>query len=163
MITVSKLQTDISLSIARYTGDYSHFQKFNPSIPEPVDPETPIEEIFGSPKRYFEQVADSIPPPQSSRIPVAKSTTDIEGLQKPSSRNRTTSRASMTMPPGAADPASTEPRMFPGVLHENERRRSRRISTSGGSEVASSEIITPALATLAVKEQEEVDSDEQSG
>ena len=52
--------------------------------------------------------------------------------------------------------------MFPGILHENEKRRSRRISSSGGSEGASTEMMTPALAKLAVKEQEEVDQDEQS-
>lgn len=156
------MQADLCRSIAKYTGDYSHFQKFNPSIPEAVDPETPIDEIFGTPRRYFEQVADSIPPAQTSRIPGAKSTNDMDGLQKLPSRNRTTSRASMTMQPAAADPGSMEPRMFPGILHENERRRSRRISSSGGSEGASTETIRSGLATFAVKEQEEVDQNEQS-
>jgi hypothetical protein len=146
-------------SIAKYTGDYSHFQKFNPSIPQPLDPETPIEEIFGSPKRYFEQVAHSIPPPQASRITNAGSTSDMEGLQKMPSRNRTASRASLNMLPPAADPASTEPRMFPGLLHENERRRSRRISTSGGSEAASMETMTVSLAKMAVKEQADVEEE----
>jgi hypothetical protein len=162
VVVVTKRQADLFQSIAKYTGDYSHFQKFNPSIPEPLDEETPIEEIVGSPKRYFEQLADSIPPVQNSRIPVAKSMTDMDGLQKLPSRNRATSRASMTILPGAADPVSTEPRMFPGILHENERRRSRRISNSGGSEGASTETITPALAKLSVKEQEEVNQEEQS-
>lgn len=156
------MQADLLRSIAKYTGDYSHFQKFNPSIPGPIDPETPIEEVFGTPKRYFEQVADSIPPAQSSRIPAARSTTDMEGLQKLPSRKRTMSRASMTMLPAAADPVSTEPRMFPGILHEKERRRSRRVSTSGWSEGTSTETMTPGLAKLSVKEQEEVDHDEQS-
>lgn len=149
-------------SIAKYTGDYSHFQKFNPSLPEPIDPQTPIEEVFGTPKRYFEQVADSIPPPQSSRIPAARSTTDMDGLRKPSGRSRTTSRASMSIHPVATDHVLTEPRMFPGILHENERRRSRRISGSGGPEIASAETITPGLARLAVREQEEVNQNEQS-
>jgi hypothetical protein len=152
----------MSQSIAKYTGDYSHFQRFNPSIPEPVHPETPIEEILGSPKRYFEQVADSIPLAQSSRIPGPKSTTDMEGLHKLPGRIRSTSRASTTMLPAAADRASTEPRMFPGILHSNEKRRSRRISSSGGSEGANTETMTPALAKMAVKEQDEVGQDEQS-
>jgi hypothetical protein len=162
VVIIAERQADRFQSIAKYTGDYSHFQKFNPSIPEPSDAETPIEEIIGSPRRYFEQLADSIPPIQDSRIPVAKSMTDLDGLQKLPSRNRTNSRASMTILPGAADPVSTEPRMFPGILHENERRRSRRISNSGGSEGASTETITPALARMSVKEQEEEDQEDQS-
>jgi hypothetical protein len=128
-----------------------------------------MEDIFGSPKRYFEQVADSIPPAQSSRVPGAKSTTDLEGLQTLPGRNRTTSRASRTMLPAAAaaaaaaaDPATTEPRMFPGILYEKERRRSRRFSSAGGSEGTSTETVIPELAKFAVKEQEEVDQDEQS-
>jgi hypothetical protein len=68
----------------------------------------------------------------------------------------------MNMVPTTVDPVSTEPRMFPGILHENERRRSRRISSSGGSEGASAEMMTLALARLAVKEQEEVDRNEES-
>lgn len=80
----------------------------------------------------------------------------MDGLRKPSGRSRTTSRASITVHPVAADPVLTEPRMIPGILHENERRRSRRISISGGSDGAS------GLAKLAVKEQEEADQNEQS-
>ena len=67
----------------------------------------------------------------------------------------------MTIHPVVADPVLTEPRMIPGILHENERRRSRRISSSGGSEGASTETITPGLARLAVKEQEEAEQNEQ--
>ncbi|KAF7506951.1 putative zinc finger protein [Endocarpon pusillum] len=148
--------------IAKYTGDYSHFQKFNPSLPEPIDAETPIEEVFGTPKRYFEQVADSIPPPQSSRILGARSISDMDGLRKPPGRSRAASRASLTIHPVGADPVLTEPRMIPGILHENERRRSRCISSSGGSEGASAETITPGLAKLAVKEQAEADQNEQA-
>jgi hypothetical protein len=155
------IEADLNRSIAKYTGDYSHFQKFNPSIPESADAETPIEEIFATPKRYFEQVADSIPPAQSSRIPSAKSTTDMDGQQKFPSRNRTTSRASVTMHPVPVDPTSIEPRMFPGMLHENERRRSRRISSSCGSDGASTETIRSGLAKLAVKKQRESDQDEE--
>ena len=156
------MEAKSSCSIAKYTGDYSHFQKFNPSLPEPIDPETPIEEVFGTPKRYFEQVADSIPPAQSSRIPATRSTTDMDGLRKPPVRSRTTSRASTNIHPVTTDPVLTEPRMLPGILHENERRRSRRISGSGGPEGASTETITHGLARLAVREQEEVDQNEQS-
>ena len=154
------MPADLLQSIAKYTGDYSHFQRFNPSIPELVHPETPIEEILSSPKRYFEQVADSIPPAQSSRIPGSKSTTDMEGLQKLPGRIRTASRASLTMLPAAAGHASTEPRMFPGILHESERRRSRRISSSGGSEGGGTETMKPGLAKLAVEEQDEVGQEE---
>ena len=157
-----KIRADWLRSIAKYTGDVSHYQKFNPSIPEPVNPETLIEEIFGPPKRYFEQVANSIPPAQSSRTPAMKSTTDAEGLQMLPNRNRAISRASTIVLPTAADPASTEPRIVPGVLHENERRRGRRISGSGGSEAAITEAITPGLAKMTVKEQEEVDRYDQS-
>ena len=156
------MQADIFSSIAKYTGDYSHFQKHNPSIPEPVDPETPIEEIFGPPKRYFEQVADSIPPVQNSRIPGARSTTEMDGLQKVAVRSRTTSRASVTMHPAGADPVSTEPKMFPGILHENERRRSRRLSSSGASDGASTETIAPGQAKFAAKEREASGGNEKS-
>lgn len=145
--------------IAKYTGDYSHYQKFNPSIPEPVNPGTPIQEIISSPKRYFEQVADSIPPALNNRIPGARSMTDIEGLQKLPSRNRTTSRLSMSMLPAAADPALPEPKMFPGILHDKEKRRSRQVSSAGGSETVSTETTKPVLAKLAAQEQEEVDGD----
>lgn len=62
------------------------------------------------------------------------------------------------MPPTAAVSGSTEPRMIPGLLLENEKRRSRRISSSGMSELATSaEMMIPGLATLAVPEDEEVD------
>jgi len=67
----------------------------------------------------------------------------------------------MTLHVMAADPASIEPRIFPGILHENERRRSRRISSSGGSDGASTETIRSGLAKLAVKEQGEVDQNEE--
>jgi hypothetical protein len=63
----------------------------------------------------------------------------------------------MTLHAVVADSASREPRMFPGILHENERRRSRRISSSGASDGASTETIRSGLAKLAVKEQGETD------
>lgn len=162
VVLVATMQADTIESIAKYTGDYTHCQRFDPNIPQTTDVERLIEEIIGSPKRYFEQVADSIPPAQSSRNPGAKSTTDIEGLQKLPSRDRTASRASMIMLPATGDPVSTEPRMFPGILHEKERRRSRPISSSGGSKGASIDTTTPALAKVAVTEQEAVDQDGQS-
>ena len=52
--------------------------------------------------------------------------------------------------------------MFPGILHENERRRSRRISSPVGSDGTSAETTTPALMKLALKEQNEVGHDEES-
>lgn len=158
--------TDSSDSIAKYTGDYSHLQKFNPIIPEPFDPDTQMEEIFGSAKQYFEQVADSMSPPQSNRLPGARSTGDMEGLQKVTSRHSAPSRASTMMLPLMEDSPVDEPRIFPGILHETEKRRSRRISTAGftSSEAdgASMDTITPGLASLAVTEQEEIRQDEES-
>ena len=72
----------------------------------------------------------------------------------------------MIMLPAEADPAFPqpfpEPRMIPGILHDKERRRGRRVSRCGEHEDATTETMTPVLARLASKEPEEVDGDEQS-
>lgn len=97
------------------------------------------EETLGSPQRYFEQVSGNIAPAQRSCIPGVRSMTDIEVRQKLPNRKNTTSRVPMTMLPAEADIAIPEPRMIPGILHEKERRRSRRVSRCGEHEDASTE------------------------
>jgi hypothetical protein len=115
---------------------------------------------LGCPKRYFEQVADSIPPAQTSRIANPKQTTDPEEMVKEAGRNKMASLTSATKLPIAADPGSIEPRIFPGIIHEKERKRSRRISSAGGSEGSGSLAMTPAMARLAVKESDTSKVDE---
>ena len=149
----------VESSLAKYTQDDSHFQRFNP-IPEPT-PGTPIEEILDQPKRYYEHVADSTNPGQGSRITGAKSATDLDALHsKPLSR-------SWTAPHGSPNifPAMIESSLLPGIFHENERRRKRGISGGAGagagpatmaSERAGMDAGGPGLARYAVREEEEI-------
>ena len=59
---------------------------------------------------------------------------------------------------GSHDPhlSGHEPRVFPGVAHMRERRRSLRMSTSGSDgtvpDLSSSQNLDPGLAKLAVRE-----------
>ena len=57
--------------------------------------------------------------------------------------------------------------MLPGILHENERRRSRKVSgagATGGSErastSASTHAVTSGLANVALQAQKEVDAED---
>jgi hypothetical protein len=102
-------------------------------------------------------VADSIPDAKAARVPVSKSTTDMEPLQLQTSppRNRAMSRsATMIMSPAeqahlVSHMSAQEPRMFPGVIHERTRRGSVRASTANPDMGT----LGPALAKMAVKEE----------
>ena len=153
-------------SIAKYTGDYSHFHRYNPAIPEDADPETPIEETLGSPKQYYATVADSVPPSQTARKPRSTSSVEFEAIRTSPRHFRTVSRASTLLHSATelgkfAPISGTEPRIFPGVVHERARRRSLRVSTSGSESatdretISSSAILGPTLAKMSVKEGDE--------
>ena len=109
---------------------------------------------------YYASVADSIPDPKTARVPISKSTTDMEPLQQQRSpqRNRASSRSAVHMmsPSEQAQLAvghmsANQPRVFPGMVHERARRDSLRVSTSDRDMGT----LGPALAKMAVKEQDE--------
>ena len=108
--------------------------------------------VLESPRQYYATVADSIPPPQAARAPTEPSSPQ---------RNRTLSRTSTRLVPTQSHPSDThisahEPRAFPGVVHERERRR---ISTSGSDttapEMSASAHFESSLARMSVKEDDE--------
>ena len=137
----------------------------NKCDPAPPDPETPIKEAFGSPKQFYATVADSIPDAHLARIPGSKSANDMEPLHLHGSpqRNRGLSRSATAMMSPAEQSqvanhmSAHEPKMFPGMVYQRERRRSLRISTSG-SDVG---YLGPAISQMTVEERsEESNADE---
>lgn len=172
--------TDICRSIAKYTSDYSHLERCTPSIPEPDDPSVPMDEVYKvleSPKQYYATVADSIPPAQLARIPTTtknnnnnnnKMSNSVESLSNspPRLRKASTQLQAITSP---TDPhiSGHEPKFFPGVAHQRERRRSLRKSISGGSDgtapdlSSSQQLVEPGLAKLREKGEGRVDSEEE--
>lgn len=146
-------------SIAKYTGDDCHLNRCDPGLP---DPETPIETVFGSPKMFYATVADSIPDAKAARVPISKSSNDLEPLHlqtSPQQRNRASSRSASNMMMSASEQAqlalghlsANQPRMFPGMIHERARRNSLKVST-GERDLGT---LGPALAKMAVREEDE--------
>ena len=147
-------------SIAKYTEDYVHLERCSPSMPEPV-PGTPVHETFRSlesPRSYYQNVADSITPAQNARGPNSKSSNSIEALSSSPPRLRKASTIYNANRATGHDPhiSGHEPRAFPGIAHQRERRRSLRMSTSGSDgtapDLSSSQNLEPGLAKLAVRE-----------
>lgn len=108
--------------------------------------------VLESPKQYYATVADSIPPAQQARAPQVKSTPGVEALSSSPPRLRKASTQLYPISSGT-DPhiSGHEPRAFPGVAHQRERRRSMRksISSDGtGPDLSSSQQLEPALAKL---------------
>ena len=104
-------------------------------------------------------MAESVPDTKTARVPMSKSSVDVEPLHVQTSppRNRATSR-SATMIMSQAEQAhfdshmsAHEPRMFPGVIHE----RTRRDSVRAHATTSDMGTLGPALARMAVKEQAE--------
>lgn len=112
-----------------------------------------VYKVLESPKQYYATVADSIPPAQQARTPNAKSSTGVEGLSSSPPRLRKASTQLYPITSGT-DPhiSGHEPRAFPGVAHQRERRRSLRKSISGSEgtapDLSSSQQLEPALAKL---------------
>jgi hypothetical protein len=103
-------------------------------------------------------VADFIPDAKVARVPISKSSTDMESLQLPPQRNRAMSRsASIIMSPAeqanfVSHMSPHEPRLFPGVIHQRTRRDSMRASAATQDSMGT---LGPALAKMAVKEEAE--------
>lgn len=119
----------------------------------------PIDSALESPKHFYETVANSIPDAKAARLPISKSTSDMEPLpvQLSPQRNRAVSRsAAIIMSPTeqahfVSHMSGHEPRMFPGLIYERTCRDSRRAS-AGTSDMGT---LGPALAKMAVKEKAE--------
>lgn len=163
-----------SHSIAKYTSDYTHLERCTPSIPEPDSPYTSMSDLYKvleSPKQYYATVADSIPPAQQARVPPSggKATTpgattstaeQLFSTSPPSHRRKTSTQ--LHHPPAVTSPTTDphisghEPRAFPGIAHQRERRRSLRKSVSGSEGTAdwmsSSQQLEPALGKLKERE-----------
>lgn len=152
---IRSMLTDSS-RMAKYTGDNCHLNRCDPGLP---DPDTPIESVYGSPKMYYATVADSIPDARSARVPMSKSSNDMEMLPRQTSplRNRAGSRSAANLMSAseqaqlAVGHMSSPPMMFPGMIHERARRDSLRINTADRDMGT----LGPALAQMAVQEQDE--------
>jgi hypothetical protein len=116
-----------------------------------------VYKVLESPKQYYATVADSIPPAQQARVPTGKATPSAEQLSSSPPRLR---KASTQIYP-VTSPTDThisghEPRAFPGIAHQRERRRSMRKSISGSEgtapDLSSSQQLEPALWKLKEKE-----------
>ena len=103
-------------------------------------------------------MADSIPDTKTGRVPISRSNVDMEPLHLQTSpqRNRAMSR-SATMIMSQAEQAhfdshmsAHEPRIFPGVIYERNRRDSVRANAA--QDTGS---LGPALARMAVSERAE--------
>jgi hypothetical protein len=145
-------------SIAKYTEGYIHLERCSPSMPEP-EPGTPVSEQFKpmeSPRTYYQNVADSIAPGQTARTNPRSLSNSVEAMS--SSPPRIRKASTIAVHPGVHDPhiSAHEPRAFPGIAHQRERRRSLRISTSGSDgtapDLSSNQNLDPGLAKLTVRE-----------
>ncbi len=62
--------------------------------------------------------------------------------------------------------SAQEPRAFPGIAHQRERRRSLRMSTSGSDgtapDLSSSQNLDPGLAKLAVREDTRLEQEQEN-
>ncbi|OAL25179.1 hypothetical protein AYO22_05056 [Fonsecaea multimorphosa] len=162
--------------IAKYTKDYSHFDRCTPDLPDPSDPATPVDEIYRgleSPKQYYATlaVADSIAPAQQARerereAALSKSNTNVPPGNTSPSRLRRTSSVLYPSSSNAVDAhiSGQEPRAFPGIVHQRERRRSLRVGSGNSAEgtgqhssdMASSLQMEPGLAKITTREDREM-------
>lgn len=160
--------------VAKYTHDYSHFDRCTPNLPNPSDPSTPVDEIYKgleSPKQYYATVADSIPPAHLARAPPSRSGPPAErstGNTSPTRPRRTSSVLYAAQAHPDAHISGQEPRAFPGLVHQRERRRSLRVSSSNsdmagaGMDMSSSLHLEPGLAKITLQEDKELAQIEQS-
>jgi hypothetical protein len=160
ILTHDFLLTSIS-SIAKYTEGYIHLERCSPSMPEP-NPATPVHEQFKvleSPRSYYQNVADSITPARAPRLSNPRSAnSNADGLSTspPGLRKASTMYASNTASGHDPHISGHEPRAFPGIAFQRERRMSRRMSTSGSDgtapDLSSGQSLEPGLAKFAVQE-----------
>lgn len=113
-------------SIAKYTKDYTHYNRCNP---DPIDlaPLSPVIAAHhqGKPALPNERA-------QVARVPGSQSSADMQSLNRSPPADRRRSRSS-TMLKSSVDSAvsGVEPRMFPGLVHERTRRQSLKLPTGG--------------------------------
>lgn len=155
-------------SIARYTEDYTHLDRCTPSLPDPSQTEVSVTEIYRnleSPRHYYATVADSIPDPRTARVPSTQSMQNMHPLERqPSPIQRRASLVAMQQP-GSSDQhiSASEPRVFPGLVHQRHRRTSERRKSHGtddghgtGSEMSSSFHLEPVTTRMRVKEDDPI-------
>ena len=161
--------------IAKYTQDYSHLERCTPTLPDPTEPLTPIEEQevyrgLESPRQYYASVADSIQPAQTARWQRSKSGASVDrstGNISPT-RSRTTSNALFpTVSHVDTHIFGQEPRAFPGLHQQRERRRSLRVSSSHSDMTAPDAMsaslhMEPGLAKILVRQDSLMAQDEDS-
>lgn len=143
---------------------------------------TEIYRNLESPRYYYSTVAessyvtvaDSIPDPKTARIPSTRSMQDMHPLEKqPSPIQRKASIVAMQQP-GTGDQhiLASEPRAYPGFLHERHRRTSIRRRSHGtddglgtGSEMSSSIQLDPMLSKMKMTEDDAIAEvkDQESG
>lgn len=149
--------------LARYTKDYTHLTRSNPVRADSHEPETVSEETLSSPRQYYiiaKEAAASQSP--RNRAATLQSGGDLEHVPNLSPTGRKSSLSSSVLTSAAEHssyvhmPGVKEPRMFPGVLHQQARRDGVRRSTQG-SETAEANMLTPALRKMASQEQQAVD------
>ncbi|KAL6240307.1 AMP deaminase [Rhinocladiella similis] len=153
--------------IAKYTRDYSHYDRCTPNLPDPSDPSTPLDEMYKnleSPRQFYTTVADSIPPAQQARLPQTKSNATMDrstgniSPTRPRAMSSTTTLHPMTSNPDSHI-SGHEPRAFPGLVHQ-QRRRSLRVSSSNSDmaapEMSSSLQLEPGLAKMTLREDREM-------
>jgi hypothetical protein len=117
-----------------------------------------IYKVLESPKQYYATVADSIVPAQQARVPGNTGSTKMSSnAMEPLSSSPPRLRKASTMAHTSTSPndphiSGHEPRFFPGIAHQRERRRSLRKSISGSEgtapDLSSSQILEPGLAKL---------------
>nr|KAK5448588.1 AMP deaminase [Exophiala xenobiotica] len=159
--------------IARYTRDYSHYDRCTPNLPDPSDLATPIDEVYKgleSPRQFYATVAASVTPAQQARLPQTRSgaTTDWGTGNTSPTRPRTMSSATALYPTQSHPDthiSGQEPRAFPGLVHQ-QRRRSLRVSSSnsdmGRPEMSSSLQLEPGLAKITLRESMDMAKEEES-
>jgi hypothetical protein len=162
--TFEEVTADNINSIAKYTSDYTHLERCTPSIPEPDDPNAPLDEVYNvleSPKKYYATVADSITPAQQARMPNAAATSrennklsnSVESLSSSPPRLRKASTQLQAIS-GPHDPhiSGHEPRVFPGAAFQRARRQSTKQSISGSDgtapDLSSSQQLETSLSKL---------------
>lgn len=124
---------------------------------------------------YATNVADSIPDPKTARVPSTRSMQEMHPLEKqPSPIQRKASIVAMQQPGPGGDQhiSASEPRAYPGFLHERHRRTSIRRRSHGtddglgtGSEMSSSLQLEPMMSRVKVKEDDAIAEvkDQESG
>lgn len=160
--------------MARYTEDYTHLDRCTPVFPDPSTNEPSVQELYKtleSPRHYYESVADSIPDPRTARVPSTMSMQDMQPGGKPPSPIQRKASLVQTAPLATSDSliSATEPRAFPGLLHERHRRASTRRRSQGtddghvtGSEMSSSFQLEPAMMRMKVSEDSQEDGDDEA-